>query len=64
MAQDIKEQMREFLKERYGITTSAELQERIRQAPRINLAIFQEAKADDDHAGKRAGRAPCRAAAG
>lgn len=64
MAPDLKTQMREYLKERYGISTYAELQERIKTAPRINLAIFQEVNVNDDQSSQGAGGTPFRAAAG
>ena len=32
--------MREYLRERFGITTSQELAQRVREAPRIDLSIF------------------------
>ena len=32
--------MREYLRERFGITTNQELAQRVREAPRIDLSIF------------------------
>lgn len=57
-------EMKAFLKERYGIENYDQLAARIRQAPRINLAIFSEVITDDHSGSPAAGRKPCRAKAG
>ena len=64
MKPDAVSEMKVFLKERYGIETYDQLVQRVRQAPRINLAIFNEVINDDHSASAAAGRTACGRKAG
>lgn len=64
MKPDAVTEMKAFLKERYGIETHDQLIQRIRQAPRINLAIFNEVMINDYSGSPAKGRKPCGAKAG
>lgn len=58
------EQMRAFLRERYGIKDTKQLASRIKAAPKINIAIFTEVIPDDDSAGQTPGRVGSRTKVG
>lgn len=51
------EEMRSFLAERYGITTNKQLRDRIKEMPKINLAIFREVNTGDNRRGTENRRA-------
>lgn len=58
------EEMRAFLRERYGIEDTKQLASRIKAAPRINIAIFTEVIPNDNSGSQTASGSLRRSKAG